>query len=154
MNIGNASSVARELRTHIPATALATGALFVWAFGIPALFRAGDVEQTTRSSLPDAPVWLLVSFVVLLGPWLEEMIFRGWLINGARRLSLSFLSASLISTSLWILMHLPGTFQAGLIYAGSGLILCGLRYHTGRIWPCVLAHMAYNTLAALMLARP
>jgi membrane protease YdiL (CAAX protease family) len=80
------------------------------------------------------------------------MIFRQWLMAGAHYFAFSFTDASLISTSLWILMHLPRDLQAALVYAGSGFILCGLRFHTGRVWPCVMAHAIYNAPAALMLA--
>lgn len=140
-----------ELRRHLPPTVLAIFGLFICAFGIPALFRAAGFDQPVQSSLPDAPYWMLVAFIVLIGPFGEEMVFRKWLIDGSRRLSASFLAASLISTALWTISHLPANLQAGLVYAASGLILCRLRYETGRLWPCVVAHIIYNMPAVFLL---
>ena len=144
-------AIKNELREHLVPTALATLALFTCAFGLPAIFRAAGYDQAVQTSLPDAPVWLLVLFIVLVGPSLEELIFRKWGIDVARKLSLSFLSASLVSTALWAVAHTPANFQAGLIYTTTGLVLCRLRYMTNRLWTCVLAHIAYNTPAAFML---
>ena len=149
----NWHSVADEMRNHLPATILAALGLFACAFGIPAIFRAAGFPQPVQSALPDAPLWLLVLFIVLLGPWGEELVFRRWLIRAFQWLSLPFLVAALFSTALWIAVHVPSTVQAGLIYASTGLILCFLLYKTERLWTCVVAHMIYNMPAAFLLLQ-
>jgi len=149
----NWRSVADELRNHLPATILAAFGLFACAFGIPAIFRAAGFSHPVQSALPDAPLWLLVLFVVLLGPWGEELVFRRWSIRAFQWLSLPFLVAALLSTALWIAAHVPSTVQAGLIYASTGLIFCFLLYKTERLWTCVVAHMIYNMPAAFLLLQ-
>ena len=146
-------SLTDEMRNHLPATILAALGLFACAFGIPAIFRAAGFPQPVQSALPDAPLWLLVPFIVLLGPCVEELIFRRWLIRALQWLSLSFLVAAILSTVLWIAAHVPSTVQAGLIYASTGLILCFLLYKTERLWTCVVAHMIYNVPAVFLLLR-
>jgi membrane protease YdiL (CAAX protease family) len=149
----NWHSVADEMRNHLPATILAALGLFACAFGIPAIFRAIGFPQPVQSALPDAPLWLLILFIVLLGPWGEELVFRRWLIRACQWLSLPFLVAALFSTALWIAVHVPNTVQAGLIYASTGLILCFLLYKTERLWTCVVAHMIYNMPAVFLLLQ-
>ena len=147
------SSAASEVRNHLPATALATLGLFGCAFGIPAAFNTAGFPQPVQSALPDAPVAVLVLFIVFLGPLLEELIFRKWVISGLQKLRIPFLTAALLSTALWVVTHLPGNIQAGLILVSTGLILCFLRFRTNRVWTCVVAHMIYNTPAAILLQQ-
>ena len=137
----NWRSVADESRNHLPATILAAFGLFACAFGTPAIFRAAGFPQPVQSALPNAPLWLLVAFIVLLGPWGEELLFRRCLIRAFQWLSLPFLVAALFSTALWIVAHVPSTVQAGLIYASTALILCFLLYKTERLWTCVVLSM-------------
>ena len=140
-----------ELRQHLPATALAVVGLYASAFGIPAIFRAIGRSEPVQSSFPDAPLWLLVLFIVFLGPLVEELIFRRWLIRAFRALSLSFSLSALLSTAFWVAVHVPTSVQTFLIYTITGLILCWLLYKTQRLWTCILAHMTYNVPAALLL---
>jgi membrane protease YdiL (CAAX protease family) len=149
----NLHTVADEMRNHLPATISAALGLFACAFDIPAIFRAAGFPQPVQSALPEAPLWVLVPIIVLLGPWGEELVFRRWLIRAFQWLSLSFLVASLLSTAFWVAAHVPSTVQAGLIYASTGLILCFLLYKTERLWTCVVAHMIYNVPAVFLLLQ-
>jgi len=142
-----------ELRRHLPVTALAVVGLYASAFGIPAIFRAVGLAQPVQSTLPDAPLWLLIIAIGLFGPVGEELIFRKWLINAFRALSLSFFVSATISTALWVATHMPTNLQAFLIYAVAGVILCGLLYKTQRLWTCIVAHMAYNMPAVFLLMQ-
>lgn len=143
----------RKVLIHLPATALATAGLFACAFGIPVAFRAAGFPQPVQSALPDVSLWLLIPLIVFIGPLGEEIVFRKWVINGFQKLHLSFSTAALLSTALWVVSHMPASLQAGLIYASTGGILCLLRYRTNRLWTCVVAHMIYNVPAAVLLMR-
>ena len=138
---------------HAPITLVAILGLFTTTFGIPAALRAAGFPQTvpTMLVLPDISHWLLALAIVILAPLLEELVFRKWLISAFRALSLPFWGAAALSTAMWVASHLPTTIPAGLIYALTGLILCGLLYKTGSLWPCIVAHAAYNAPAAVLL---
>ena len=140
-----------EFHQHLPATALAVVGLYASAFGVPAVFQAVGHSEPPRSILPDAPLWLLALFIVFLGPVIEELIFRKWLVRAFQALSLSFFLSALLSTAVWVGVHVPTSVQTFSIYAIAGLIFCGLLYKTQRLWTCILAHMTYNAPAAVLL---
>lgn len=142
-----------EVYKHGPITAVTSLGLFATTFGTPAAFRAAGFGQPveTRIVLPDAPQWLLIFSIVVLAPVLEELVFRKWLIKAFRALSIPFWAAATISTALWVASHLPTNILAVLVYVITGLILCLLLHKTGRLWPCIVAHAAYNAPAAVIL---
>ena len=146
-------SPTHEMRDHLASIALGVAGLFACAFGIPVAFRAAGFPQPVQSTLPEVSLWLLIPFIVFVGPLGEELVFRKWVISGLQKLRLSFLMAALLSTALWVASHVPASLQAGLIYASTGAILCLLRYRTDRLWTCVVAHMIYNAPAAVLLMR-
>ena len=150
---GAAERATAEIYKHAPITVVAILGLFATTFGIPATFRAAGFGQPveTMIALPDAPQWLLIFSIVVLAPVLEELVFRKWLIKAFRALSIPFWAAATVSTALWVASHLPTNILAVLVYAITGLILCLLLYKTGRLWPCIVAHAAYNTPAAFIL---
>ena len=115
-----------------------------------------NAEQFARlpGSLPNLVAWILIGW--LLGALLEEMVFRGYLLNrftdllGDNRLGLTIgvIVASLLfaigHTNLGITSVLE-TFIFALIYAG--LYLAAHR----NLWLPIIAHGVYNTFMFVLL---
>jgi len=115
-----------------------------------------NIEQFARlpGSLPNLMVWILIGW--LLGAFMEELVFRGYLLNrftdllGDNRLGLTVgvIVVSLLfaigHTNLGITSVLE-TFIIALIYAGLYLA-------AGRnLWLPIIAHGVYNTVMFVLL---
>jgi membrane protease YdiL (CAAX protease family) len=122
--------------------------------GLLTQFLAGDhdVSQTVTDIADRAHVGMRVALlpvVVLVGPLIEELLFRGALLSVLRtRLGDGWAIA--VSAIVFGAVHLPDLDW--LWYAVPNLILVGvfcawLRVRSGSIWPGFVAHAANNALA-------
>lgn len=146
-------------------------ALVLERFGYPV--EAG-VQQPL---IPELGTWVrespvlaipaVVFVVVILGPAVEELVFRGGLFNGLYRLGLlassgtenkrfevaveraSFAAAALVSSGLWSLLHLEPVLLPAFVILG--LILCALFRRTGSLLPPFVAHATFNSFATLLI---
>jgi len=93
--------------------------------------------------------------LVVLPPLVEETIMRGFLFTGLRS-KLPFLTATLITSTLFAAAHLPEA-SSGLLWVGAldtfilSIILCYLREKTGSLWPSIGVHAIKNALAFVVL---
>jgi membrane protease YdiL (CAAX protease family) len=124
--------------------------------GLLTQFLAGDhvVSQTVTDIADNAHIGMrfaLLPAVVLVGPLVEEVLFRGALLSILRtRLGDGWAIA--ISATIFGAVHLPDL--DGLWYAVPNLILVGafcawLRVRSRSIWPAFIAHAANNALATV-----
>lgn len=90
--------------------------------------------------------WLSLGYICVLGPILEELIFRGFILKALQRHGVSF--AILFSAVLFTLFHqnLVQFFVPFLL----GIFLALLAVRSGSIIPSILAHIANNTIAMLL----
>lgn len=96
---------------------------------------------------------LLILQLVAFAPLAEELVFRGVLLSGlmARaRVAWAIVGSSLVFGAV----HLPGVdFQVanvtGLIVFGA--VLAWLRLRSASLWPGVLAHAVFNSVAVLLV---
>ena len=119
----------------------------------------GAIERASAIFKDDAASWglsagpavvlALLPVVVLIGPLVEELLFRGALLSVLRtRLGDGWAIA--VSAILFGAVHLPDL--GWLWYAVPNLVLIGvfcawLRVRSGSIWPGFVAHAANNALA-------
>jgi len=124
-----------------------TGSIIAGAIYVAIATRIS--EDLTPSALPiDIPGGglrlLAFAVIVLIGPFAEEVFFRGFVLAGLLR-RLGTTRALLVSSALFAVAHLDLTvagpaFLAGVVYA--------IVYRrTGSLWPLVLAHTAQNAIA-------
>ncbi len=113
---------------------------------------------------------LVVAVVVLFGPAVEELFFRGAIFGGLYRLGLLFSRASgdktgkkssgagekvsfavsaLISSALFALAHLEPTILVVLFVLA--IALCALYRRMGSLLPCFVAHATFNSFAVLLI---
>jgi len=122
----------------------------------------GWVREDPATAIP-----AIVGVVVLFGPAVEELVFRGALFNGMHRLArllwraaarkppgegprrAAFVLAAGVSSGLFALLHLePVLLPALLIFAFA---LCWLFERTGSLLPPFLAHATFNSFATTLI---
>lgn len=128
---------------------ISTMTLAIWIgerFGQPAPELGHQLLKVLRDADSVAGVLLLLGSVILLGPLLEEMIYRGLLHTallarfGIERRVWVILLAAL----LFAVMHVGVPWQAMPGLFVLGLVLGWLYERTGSLWPCVVAHAGFN----------
>jgi uncharacterized protein len=129
-------------------------------------FMEGLVGWVQES--PGVAVPAIVLVIVLFGPAVEELVFRGAIFNGLYRLGVlvstrsvgtehskrppsktMFISSALASSVLFALLHLePVLLPVLLILA---ITLCALFQRTGSLLPSFVAHATFNSVAAVLI---
>lgn len=129
-------------------------------------FMEGLVGWVQES--PGVAVPAIILVVVLFGPAVEELIFRGAIFNGLYRLGvllstrsfgqehserspskMIFIASALASSLLFALLHLePVLLPVLLILA---ITLCALFQRTGSLLPSFVAHATFNSFAAALI---
>lgn len=128
-------------------------------------FMDGLREWVQQSPALAIPAMILV--VVVIGPAVEELVFRGGVFNGLYRLGrlaskgnagkrfvgtvekVSFAAAALVSSVVWSLLHLDPTILAAILILG--VALCALFRRTGSLLPIFVAHATFNSFATLLI---
>ena len=114
---------------------------------------------------PEVAIPSTVFVVVLFAPAVEEIIFRGAIFGGLRKLvalpfrrlhghakvggTVSFAFAALVSSVLFALLHLEPVLVPTLFLLG--IALCMLYRRTGSLLPCFAAHATFNSFAVLVI---
>jgi membrane protease YdiL (CAAX protease family) len=129
-------------------------------------FMQGLVGWVSES--PGVAIPAIILVVVLFGPAVEELVFRGVVFNGLYRLGALvytrsvgagdskslpsktiFISSALASSVLFALLHLePVLLPVLLILA---ITLCALFQRTGSLLPSFVAHATFNSVAAVLI---
>lgn len=91
---------------------------------------------------------LAFATLVVLAPFAEELLFRGYL-YGKLKKHVPVVVAAIASSALFGAVHLQWNVAVDVFVLG--LILCGLRSLTGSIWAGVLVHMIKNAIAYYLL---
>jgi membrane protease YdiL (CAAX protease family) len=88
--------------------------------------------------------WLTFIVVVLVGPFVEEVFFRGFVFAGLlRRFGLPV--AVLLSAFVFAAAHMDVAVAGPAFLSGSAFAL--IYWRTGALWPLVMAHSAQNAIA-------
>ena len=117
---------------------------------------------------PGAAVPAIFFVVVIIGPAVEELVFRGAVFNGLYRLGLylstslggpepsprtarraSFILAALASSALFSLLHLEPVLLPALFILA--VVLCALFERTGSLLPSFVAHATFNSFATSLI---
>src|SRR5215210_1777747 len=132
-------------------------------------FMEGLVRWVQES--PGAAIPAIILVVVLFGPAVEELVFRGAIFNGLYRLGvllstrsfgqehserypskMIFIASALASSLLFALLHLEPVFLPVLLILA--ITLCALFQRTGSLLPAFVAHATFNSfVAALLILR-
>ena len=94
-------------------------------------------------------VLLLISFLIaLIGPFIEEVFFRGFLFGAFKRMA-GTLWAILVSSFLFAFLHMSLLGFVPIMFLG--ILLAYLRERTGSLVPSVAVHVAHNSILAVTM---
>jgi len=129
---------------------LVLGAIGVGVVGGIASLLVDDVNPAMKDLFDTArPKPLLWISVVVLAPLVEEFVFRGFVFEGLSQVRGGIWTASLISSALWASIHLQyGPNEMAVIFL-LGLVLGGVRGHSGSVWPGMILHAANNLVSTV-----
>lgn len=91
------------------------------------------------------------ALICLIGPLVEEIIFRGVIYAGLRRM-MGMVPAVVLSAALFASIHLSAPAGGMLMVGLIGAVLAYLYERTNSLLPSILAHAVHNTLLFVLLA--
>lgn len=91
------------------------------------------------------PGIILVVVIVIVGPVIEEIIFRGWMVKILSKQGL--IIQTLLPTVAFALLHGPNTWLQFSAYFVSGAGFMVIRLWTRSLQYSVICHMSWNLLA-------
>jgi sodium transport system permease protein len=97
-------------------------------------------------SLAAAPRWVPFVLVAILPAICEEIAFRGFILSGLRHIGDKW-RAIAISSVFFGVTH--GILQQSISASLLGVVLGYLAVQTGSLYPCILFHASFNSLALL-----
>ncbi len=115
--------------------------LFAWVFPSVDLLQTQDIGYTNPNG------WVLsLVFVALvcLAPFVEEVLFRGFLFNAFRR-TFGFWVGALCVSALFAIAHRQ--LNVGLDVFVLSMVLCYVREKTHSLWPAIGLHALKNLVA-------
>lgn len=131
-------------------------ALLTWL--VTSLFSGFDATQAQSVGFSDltASYQYVLAFItlVIVAPFAEEALFRGYLQGKVRRIAPFWLTA-VVTSLAFAALHLPGDgviqWNVAVDVFMLSILLCLLREKTGSLWASILLHMAKNGLAYYFL---
>ena len=97
--------------------------------------------------------YAIAALAVLTAPFVEEFIYRGVLYSALQR-AIGVNAAVVFVLALFTLIHVPQYWpNVGVISAVAllSIVLTIVRAFSGRLLPCVVIHMSFNAVQALLL---
>ena len=111
------------------------------------------VSDAARSALDDigqmlthANIWQLLLVLAVVPAVCEELAFRGFILSGFRHIGRKW-RAIVITAFFFGVLH--GIIQQSLLACLLGVVLGFLAVQSGSILPCIVFHLAHNSLALL-----
>ncbi len=124
---------------------------FIWVNdAIVTPLHLPDLMENTFSILSGG--WLGIACIAIVGPVLEELIFRG-AITRALLARYNPTTAIILSGVIFGVFHLnPAQVVSAMLY---GFLIAWMYYRTASLLPCILIHVINNSLSVyLMLNYP
>ncbi len=129
-------------------------ALFITAVTLAWLLGADkptQLEQLINSSI--GARYAIAALAVLTAPFVEEFVYRGVLYSALQR-TIGVNAAVFFVLGLFTLIHVPQYWpNIGVISAVAllSIVLTIVRAYTGRLLPCIVIHMSFNAVQAILL---
>ena len=109
------------------------------------------VENTVSALSDDVvamPMWVMILSIGLLGPFIEEIVFRGVMLQSYQRTG-RIIGSIVLSSVLFGMMHM--NFNQFAYGAVMGVMLALLVEATGTVLASFIAHAVFNTIEVVML---
>ena len=117
-----------------------------------------DLDQAQDIGLdmvqPGTQLWLAFLLLVVIGPVVEELVFRGYLYGKLRAARAPVLFCIIATSALFCAAHMQ--LNVAIDTFMLSVVMCLTRELTGTIWPSIMMHMIKNGLAFyfLFIAAP
>ena len=135
-------------------------AVILWSLGMAAVLISGEVLTMliNRPVVPDVMIdvyrtadfkpvlWLAI---IILGPAVEEIIFRGFLFHGWKESRLGSWGTIVLTAASWAIIHLQYDFYGIATIFAYGIFLGLVRLRTGSVLLCTGLHCALNLIATI-----
>ncbi len=105
-----------------------------------------DYARIFRELFRSLPMALVLLFIVVIGPWFEELAYRKWMLSTLPK-AIGLPAAVLLSAACFVLLHAPGSLWQVLGLASLALLLSLLWLRTRSLAACWLLHAGNNALA-------
>lgn len=120
------------------------------AAGVGFILKLFGLESATADlTAQNNSAWsllLMYFYACLLGPLLEELLYRGVILQGMKKYNERF--AIILSALIFGLMH--QNYQQFILAFLLGLVLAAVDLRTGSIIPSIVMHIIVNTSGVLM----
>ena len=116
--------------------------LIQWIYPINA--ATAEALQPIVKLIAETPWYYVILVMAVIPAICEELVFRGFLLSGFRRLNNTW-SAIALSSLFFAIIH--GILQQSLNAFAMGLIIGYIAIKTGSLLPCILYHLTHNTIA-------
>ena len=150
-----------KLTTRVDLQGLMIATLVVAAWLTVVIVVEATLSGKTIAAMLLHRDWLMILAGVIVSPILEEILFRGFFLNGLNE-SLSFWKSNVISAALFMLTHSPywvskNGFSGPVLKNAANVFLLGCLFgwvmkKTNSLWPAIGAHIANNFLSGLIHA--
>jgi membrane protease YdiL (CAAX protease family) len=159
-NLGLKAPVLRDIGYALLGFAVYFGLYLVFLWFIKSIVPSLDLDQKQELGFSDSAAGTDLTYIfislVLLPPFVEEIVARGFLYGGLRS-KLSKLSAALITSVRFAAAHLQWGSGAPLLWVAAidtfilSMVLVYLRERTGGLAASMGTHMIKNGLAFMVL---
>ena len=150
-----------KLTTRVDLQGLMIATLVVAAWLSVVIVVEATLSGKTIASMIFHREWLMILAGVVVSPISEEILFRGFFLNGLNE-SLSFWKSNVISAAVFMLVHVPywvskNGFSGPVLKNLANVFLLGCLFgwvmkKTNSLWPAIGAHIANNFLSGLIHA--
>lgn len=124
------------------------GLWLVWMLAGEVLIRVLGLPQARPwPAYPPSILALRIAAIGLVGPFCEELVMRGVLLDRLRRTALGPRGAILVTAVLWAGMHYAYGSATLALIAADGIILGCARHRTGSLWVPVAMHALGNIIS-------
>ena len=94
------------------------------------------------------PMWTMLISIGIVGPFVEEFVFRGYILQSYQRTG-RIIGSIVLSSILFGMMHLNfNQFAYGTV---MGVMFCLLVEATGSIWSSFFAHALFNSIEVVYM---
>ena len=94
------------------------------------------------------PMWTMLISIGLVGPFVEEVVFRGYILHSYQRTG-RIIGSIVLSSILFGMMHLNfNQFAYGTV---MGIMFCLLIEATGSVWSSFFAHALFNSIEVIYM---
>jgi membrane protease YdiL (CAAX protease family) len=110
-----------------------------------------QLEQLINSSI--AARYAIAALAVFTAPFVEEFVYRGVLYSALQR-TIGVNAAVVFVLGLFTLIHVPQYWpNIGVISAVAllSIFLTIVRAYSGKLLPCIIIHMSFNAVQAVLL---